>query len=188
MIKGAATQGPGSRGPAELNVTPVAVTATPLPLESIKGSAPFAAFRSSVVPATEASADDGGVNATADATMRKFEMEPLSTRKVESPPRVQGLVGDAEKLTPAAIVVDATCAPLTSQATLVFERTSAMCCHAPQTAVYVEPTSPVGTTSLDVPTCVSSIESSDVQHTPMENGRTAGIEQQNRTCEEKNKY
>ena len=149
------------------------MTATPLPLKSTKGSAPFAAFRSSVVPAAGGSVCDGGVNAAAEATMRKFDMEPRRTLKVVSPPRVQGLAFDAEKFTPAAIVVDATRAPFTSQVMLVFDRTSAMCCHAPHTAVYVENTFPVGSTSLDAPTWVSSIDSSDAQQAPMEKGRTS---------------
>ena len=178
VMNGAATHGPGSRGPAELNVTPVAVTVTPLPLESTKGIAPFAAFRSSVVPATGGSVCEGVVNAAAEATTRKFEMEPFRTLNVVSPPREQGLAADAEKLEPAAIAAEATWAPLTSQTTLVFERTSAMCCHAPHTAVYVETTFPVESTSLDAPTWVSSIESSDVQQTPMEKGRASDAGQQ----------
>lgn len=108
MIRRGATHGPGSTGPAELNVTPVAVTATPLPLESTNGSAPFAAFKSSVVPATGGSACVGGVKTAADATMRKFDTEPFSTLNVVSPPSVAGKAADAEKFKPAAIVADAT--------------------------------------------------------------------------------
>ena len=90
--------GPGSRGPAELKVTPVAATATPLPLESTNGSAPLAEFKSSVVSAMGGSAPVGGENAAAADTIRKLDIDPLRARNVESPPRVQGFAADAEKL------------------------------------------------------------------------------------------
>lgn len=79
-------------------MTPVAVTVTPLPLESANGRAPFAAFSNSVVPAMGGSARDGGVNAAADATTRKPYIEPLSALNVESPPMVNGAELDDEKL------------------------------------------------------------------------------------------
>ena len=90
-----------------------------------------------------------------------------------SPPRVQGIEAVEEKLVLTGIVAEATCAPLTSNEIVVFERTSAMCCQTPQIAVYEDPTFPAGTTSLAVAAFTSSIDSIDTQQTPMEKGRTS---------------
>lgn len=156
-----------------LQTTPIALTVTPRPLESAKGSLLLAALRWTRVPETTLIGMfiDGNARYRAALVTRKLESSPFKTFVVVSPPIVNDVADKAEKLAVLGTALYATALPLTNHPMCAPLRMTTMWCQTPKTAVHEPRTQPVERQSADVPLVCSSTAS--VEAALIANGRVA---------------